>query len=111
MNSHDLEVATAHQLYAAFNDPTVDGVMAYFADHAVYEDPLGRRHVDSTAVRAALAPSFNGSQRYTLRDLFSANGVIVATWTLEVGPDNGRVRLDGMDILKFASRKILLKQC
>ncbi len=111
MTSNDPEITVAQRLYAAFNDPAVDGVMEHFSDAAVYEDPKGGRHEGRAAVRAALAPAFNGAQRYTLGDLFHANGVVVATWTLEIGPAGGRVRLEGMDILRFSGRKIELKQC
>lgn len=111
MISNEPELSVARQLYAAFNDPTVDGVMEYFSDAAVYEDPKGGRHEGRAAVRAALAPAFNGAQRYALGDLFHATGVVVATWTLEIGPAGGRVRLEGMDILRFSGRQIELKQC
>lgn len=111
MTSNEPELSVARQLYAAFNNPTVNGVMEHFTDAAVYEDPKGSRHEGKAAVRAALAPAFNGAQRYMLGDLFHANGVVVATWTVENGPAGGRVRLDGMDILRFSGRKIELKQC
>ncbi len=111
MTSHDPELAVARRLYDAFNAPTVAGVMAHFADGAVYEDPMGRQHVGKAAVQAALAPSFSGSQRYTLSDIFSRDGVVVATWTLEVGPSEGRLLLDGMDILTFSGEQVVLKQC
>ncbi|WP_309645819.1 nuclear transport factor 2 family protein [Phenylobacterium sp.] len=111
MTSQEPELAVARDLYRAFNDPTVEGVMAHFAEGAVYEDPMGGRHEGRAAVRAALAPAFNGGQRYTLGQLFVADGVVVAAWTLEIGPIGERVRLEGMDVLRFADGKIELKQC
>lgn len=111
MTSHDTQLATARHLYQAFNGATVEGVMALFTEAAVYDDPMGRRHEGRAAVRAALTPAFSGAQRYTLGELLSIDTVVVATWTLEIGPVEGRVRLEGMDFLRFEGGRIALKQC
>lgn len=111
MSSQDADLTAVRNLYDAFNDPTADRVMTAFAEDAVYEDPMGRRHDGKAAVRAVLAPTFNGAQRYTLRDVVCVAETVVATWSLEVGPTDGRLRLEGIDVLRFANGKIALKQC
>jgi len=111
MNLQQPDLAAVRELYAAFNDPTPDRVMAVFAEDAVYEDPMGRRHEGKAAVNAVLAPTFNGGQRYTLRDVICAGDKVVTTWSLEVGPPDARRRLEGMDIFRFSAGKIELKQC
>src|SRR5262244_3534982 len=44
----------------AFNRDDLDGVMAYFADDAVYDEFNGSRSHGKDAIRAALAPQFRG---------------------------------------------------
>lgn len=104
-------MTVARQFYEALNEPTVDPVMEHFSDDAIYEDPLGGRHTGKAAVRAALQPSFSGTQRYTLDSIASDDDTIIATWSLEVGAEGARLRLEGVDILRFEGRSIRHKQC
>lgn len=113
MSAHDDfdAASTARDMYEAFNGPSVDEVIAYFADDATYEDPLGVAHFGKSGVRAALASGMSGTQTYQVSRLFAYGHEVVATWVLEIGQGPARVALTGMDILTFRNGLVHRKQC
>jgi SnoaL-like domain len=51
---------TLERFVAGFNVNSLDDVMAFFADDAVYRSPDGVEHRGRDAIRAAFAPQFGG---------------------------------------------------
>lgn len=65
MSTPAVTVKTLERVLDAFNRHDLDGIMAYFADDAVFESPRGpdawgTRFVGKAAVREGLAQRFSG---------------------------------------------------
>lgn len=90
----------------AFNRDDLDGVMAHFAEDAVYEEFNGRQSRGKAAIREAFVPQFRGDFgkiRFHTENLFvdpdSAQALIRWVCTLEREGRSGGWR--GLDILRF----------
>jgi len=100
-----LAAATAKFL-AAFNAVDLDAVMSHFAADGIYEEFNGRESKGHDAVRAALAPQFEGAfgpMKFIDEDLMvdADAGKVMASWrcTLEVKGEPTSWR--GLDAMSF----------
>jgi steroid delta-isomerase-like uncharacterized protein len=110
---------TLQAVLAAFNRHDLDGIMAFFAEDAVFEsprgpDPWGARFVGREAVRAGLAKRFEGipDVHYGADDHFlSADGDRgVSEWTLTgTTIDGERLEVRGCDLWTFDGGRIVRK--
>jgi ketosteroid isomerase-like protein len=99
----------------AFNREDLDGVMAFFADDAIYDEFDGQRRSGLTEIRRAFEPQFRrdfGRMRFVTEDLFvdpsSGKGLIRWLCTTE---RNGKVRgWRGLDILHVENGRLVEKQ-
>lgn len=96
----------------AFNRDDLDGVMAFFADDAVYDEFDGKRSVGPGAIREAFRPQFEGrfgSVRFRQEDLFvdadAGKAMIAWTCTLTTPERSGGWR--GLDLLHFGEDGLL----
>ena len=95
----------------AFNRDDLDGVMAFMADDAIYDEFNGKVNYGKAAIRAAFEPQFRGDYgvlRFHTEDLFvdTEAGKALIRWlcTLE---RNGRCRgWRGLDVLYFENGQI-----
>ena len=74
------------QFTDAFNRDDLDGVMAWFAEDAVYDEFHGARHEGKEAIRAAFEPMFAGKfgkVRFEEEDLFldPEDGKAMISWS------------------------------
>lgn len=90
----------------AFNQEDLDGVMAYMAEDAVYDEFNGHRAEGAAAIREAFEPQFAGkfgTMRFLEEDLIldpdSMSAMISWTCTLESPDRYGGWR--GLDLLFF----------
>jgi ketosteroid isomerase-like protein len=98
----------------AFNQDDLDGVMAFLADDAIYDEFNGTVNRGKAAIRAAFVPQFRGDYgvlRFHTEDIFvdAASGKALIRWrcTLERG---GRRRgWRGLDILHVEKGLITMK--
>ena len=95
----------------AFNRESIEEVMSYFAEDAIYDEFHGARHRGREAIRAAFVPQFRGDygrMRFHTEDMFLdvAAGKALIRWllTLETGTRSGGWR--GLDILHFENGKL-----
>lgn len=99
----------------AFNRQNLDDVMAFFADHAVYEDSYGKRHEGKAAISAQFAPildgslgqiQFDGDDRFIDAD----SGKVMDSWRLRIRiGEEGESLLRGLDLLHFEAGKLVRK--
>jgi ketosteroid isomerase-like protein len=98
----------------AFNQDDLDGVMAFMADEAIYDEFNGTSNRGKAAIREAFVPQFRGDYgvlRFHTEDLNydTASGKALIRWlcTLERG---GRRRgWRGLDILHVENGLITMK--
>jgi len=98
-----------------FNRDDLDGVMAFFAEDAVYDEFDGRRHVGRDAIRAAFAPQFRGDFgriRSHEEDLFvdPAAGRALISWTCTLERDGKTRAWRGLDVLHVRDGRIIVKE-
>jgi len=108
---------TLRAITEAFNQHDVDGVMAFFADDAVFEtprgpDPWGRRLVGRQQVREGIAARFAGIPNVHYGDashwLSGDRGV--SEWTLSGTTSDGeRLRVRGCDLWTFRAGQVVRK--
>jgi steroid delta-isomerase-like uncharacterized protein len=108
---------TLRAIADAFNRHDVDGVMAFFADDAVFEtpkgpDPWGRRLVGREQVREGIAARFEGIPDVHYGDdshwLSGDRGV--SEWTLTGTTTEGEsLRLRGCDLWTFRDGQVVRK--
>ena len=114
------ETVTTDTLIAiadAFNRHDVDGVMAFFAEDAVFEtpkgpDPWGRRLVGREQVREGIAARFAGipDVHYGDASHWLSGDRGVSEWTLSGTTSDGeRLRLRGCDLWTFREGQVLRK--
>ena len=115
-----IEMPTTKTLEAitdAFNRHDVDGVMAFFAEDAVFEspkgpEPWGRRFVGRDEVREGFAARFAGIPDVHYGDdrHWAGNDFGVSEWTLTGTSVSGqRIEVRGIDMLEFVGGKIVRK--
>ncbi|HEU5324048.1 MAG TPA: nuclear transport factor 2 family protein, partial [Methylomirabilota bacterium] len=78
----------------AFNQNDLDGVMAFMADDAVYEEFSGTINRGRAAIRAAFVPQFRGDfgkMRFETEDLFvdAAAGKALIRWVCHLETKRG----------------------
>jgi ketosteroid isomerase-like protein len=101
----------------AFNRHDVDGVMAFFADDAVFEtpkgpDPWGRRLAGTDQVREGIAARFAGipDVHYGDDSHWVSGDRGVSEWTLTGTTTDGEsLRLRGCDLWTFRDGEVVRK--
>ena len=98
----------------AFNRDDLDGVMAFFADDAVYDEFNGRRSEGTAAIRAAFVPQFRGDFgriRFLTEDLFvdAESGKALIRWVCALEADGRTRRWRGLDILHWVDGRLTEK--
>jgi ketosteroid isomerase-like protein len=88
----------------AFNRNDLDGVMAFMADDAVYEEFTGAITRGRAAIRAAFVPQFRGDfgkMRFETEDLFvdAQAGRALIRWVCHLETKRGPGGWRGLDIL------------
>jgi ketosteroid isomerase-like protein len=114
---HDDAMRTLQAVTTAFDEHDLDGIMAHFADDAVFEgprgtEPLGTRFVGRDAVRAAFAARFSGipDVRYRGDDHFVDGNRGASEWTLSgTTTDGARIEVRGCDLWTFRDGKVVKK--
>jgi len=114
---HDEAMQMLRSIAAAFDGHDLDGIMAHFADDAVFEsprgpDPWGRRFVGREEVRTAFAGRFSGipDVRYRQDDHFVDGDRGASEWTLSGTTTEGeRLEIRGCDLWTIRDGKIVKK--
>jgi ketosteroid isomerase-like protein len=95
----------------AFNRDDLDGVMAFLADDATYDEFNGRRSRGKAAIREAFVPQFRGDYgciRFHTEDLFVDPGAgrVLIRWRCSVEKDGVRRGWRGLDVLHVRDGRI-----
>ena len=114
---HDEAMEMLRSIAAAFDAHDLDGIMAHFADDAVFESPRGpdrwgRRFVGKEAVRQAFAGRFSGipDVRYRDDDHFVDGDRGASEWTLSgTTTDGERLEIRGCDLWTIRDGRIVKK--
>jgi ketosteroid isomerase-like protein len=90
----------------AFNANDLEAVMAFMAEHAVYEEFTGAINRGTAAIRAAFVPQFRGdfgTMRFEAEDLFvdAGAGKALIRWVCRLETGRGPAGWRGLDILHF----------
>lgn len=114
---HDDAMQMLREIAAAFDRHDLDGIMAHFADDAVFEGPRGphpwgQRFVGHDAVRAAFAERFAGIPdiRYQQDEHFVDGDRGASEWTLSgTATDGRRIEVRGCDLWTLRDGRIVRK--
>jgi len=114
---HDDAVRTLRSIAAGFDGHDLEGILAHFADDAVFEspkgpDPWGRRFVGKDEIRRAFAGRFSGipDVRYQQDDHFADGDRGASEWTLTGTTTEGdRLEIRGCDLWTFRDGKVVKK--
>jgi len=98
----------------AFNRDDLDGVMAFMADDAVYEEFTGAINTGRDAIRAAFVPQFRGDfgkMRFESEDLFvdAERGRALIRWVCRLETKRGPGGWRGLDILHVDNGRVTHK--
>jgi len=98
----------------AFNDNDLEGVMAFFADDAVYDEFNGARNHGRDAIRAAFVPQFSGrygTMQFLDDDLFidADTGKVMASWRCTLAVKGQPTSWRGLDLLHFQGDRLVRK--
>jgi ketosteroid isomerase-like protein len=90
----------------AFNRDDLDGVMAFMAEDAIYDEVNGRRNRGKEAIRETFVPQFRGEYgriRFQTEDLFvdPDSGKALIRWLCTLENDGRSSGWRGLDILHF----------
>jgi len=107
-------VALVQAFTACFNRGDLDGIMAFFAEDAVYEEVNGPVNYGPAAIRRAFEPLFSGrfgAVRFEGRDLFVDEhaGKVMASWDCHLTMDGQPQVLEGLDLYHVDGGRILRK--
>ncbi|MEH6547569.1 MAG: nuclear transport factor 2 family protein [Sneathiella sp.] len=101
----------------AFNRRSMDDVMSFFAEQAVYKDAYGKSHEGKAAISKAFEPVLDGSIGKILFDgddrfIDAETGKVMDSWTLHMfrgeGADKEKTMM-GLDLLHFENGKLVRK--
>lgn len=114
---HDEALRTLQAVTTAFDEHDLDGIMAHFANDAVFEgprgtEPWGTRFVGREAIREAFAGRFAGipDVRYRDDDHFVDGDRGASEWTLSgTTTDGTRIEVRGCDLWTFRDGKVVKK--
>jgi ketosteroid isomerase-like protein len=114
---HDETVEMLRSIAAAFDGHDLDGILAHFADDAVFEsprgpDPWGLRFVGKDDIRRAFAGRFSGipDVRYQKDDHFVDGDRGASEWTLSgTTVDGDRLEIRGCDLWTIRDGLIVKK--
>jgi ketosteroid isomerase-like protein len=114
---HDEAMAMLQAIATAFDEHDLDGIMAHFADDAVFEaprgpDPWGTRFDGLAAIRQAFAARFAGIPdiRYEQDQHFVDGDRGASEWTLSgTTTDGERIEVRGCDLWTLRDGKVLKK--
>jgi ketosteroid isomerase-like protein len=115
--NHDDAIDVIRAVTAAFDRHDLDGIIAHFADDAIFEGPRGpeawgQRFVGRDAIRAAFAGRFEGipDVRYGGDAHFVDGDRGASEWTLTGTTTTGqRIEVRGCDLWTFRDGKIVKK--
>jgi ketosteroid isomerase-like protein len=98
----------------AFNQNDLDGVMAFMADDAVYEEFTGAITRGRDAIRAAFVPQFRGDfgkMRFETEDLFvdADTGKALIRWVCRLETKRGPGGWRGLDIIHVENGRVTQK--
>jgi ketosteroid isomerase-like protein len=98
----------------AFNQNDLDGVMAFMAEDAVYEEFTGTINRGRAAIRAAFVPQFRGDfgkMRFETEDLFvdAQAGKALIRWVCRLETRRGPAGWRGLDILHVEEGRVTQK--
>ena len=107
-------IELTNEFVDAFNRQSLDDVVSFFAQDAVYEDSRGGSHVGPDAIRAAFTPLVGGAMgkiKFDDEDFFAevATDKVMASWTLNMEVDGKPVKMRGLDLLHFKGKKLTHK--
>ena len=114
---HDDAVRTLRSIAAGFDGHDLEGILAHFADDAVFESPKGpgpwgRRFVGKDEIRRAFAGRFSGipDVRYQQDAHFADGDRGASEWTLTGTTTEGdRLEIRGCDLWTFRDGKVVKK--
>jgi ketosteroid isomerase-like protein len=114
---HDGALLMLKAIATAFDQHDLEGIIAHFADDAVFEgprgpDPWGTRFVGRDAVREAFAARFSGIPdiRYKQDEHFVDGDRGASEWTLSgTTTDGQRIEVRGCDLWTLRDGKIVKK--
>lgn len=114
---HDDAMQMLREIAAAFDRHDLDGIMAHFAEDAVFEGPRGphpwgQRFVGHDAVRAAFAERFAGIPdiSYQQDEHFVDGDRGASEWTLSgTATDGLRIEVRGCDLWTLRDGRIVKK--
>jgi ketosteroid isomerase-like protein len=98
----------------AFNQDDLDGVMAFMADDAIYDEFNGTSNRGKAAIREAFVPQFRGDYgvlRFHTEDLFVdiESGKALIRWLCTLERGGHRRGWRGLDILHVENGLITMK--
>lgn len=98
----------------AFNRQSIDDVVGFFSEDAIYEDSKGDTHVGPVAIRTAFTPLVCGDRgkiSFDEEDYFAEveTDKVMTSWTLTMEIDGKPMKMRGMDILRFNGDKLVQK--
>jgi ketosteroid isomerase-like protein len=107
-------ISLTHEFVDAFNRDDLDAVMAFFSDHAVYDEFHGPRHEGKEAIRKAFEPQFAGAfgvMRFMDEDLFAdpEAGKVMTSWRVTMDGDGEHSSFRGLDLLHFDGDRLVAK--
>jgi ketosteroid isomerase-like protein len=114
---HDDAIEMLEAIAKAFDEHDLDGIMAHFADDAVFEgprgsEPFGTRWVGRDAVREGFAARFAGIPDVRYRDdaHFVDGERGASEWTLSGTTTEGEwIEVRGCDLWSFRDGKVVKK--
>lgn len=114
---HDDALDMFRSICAAFDRHDLDGIMAHFAEDAVFDSPRGpdrwgQRFVGVHQIREAFAGRFSGipDVRYQDDDHFADGDRGASEWTLSgTMTDGQRIEVRGCDLWTMRDGKIVKK--
>jgi len=104
--THGELAALVVRFVETFNRDDLDGMMAFFADDAVYDEFNGTRSHGKAAIRAAFEPQFRGdfgAVRFHTEDVFvdAVAGKALVRWRCTLQGSAIAGQWHGLDVLRF----------